>query len=84
MNIAKTLRVFFEEKDLPVVNWEIEHNGETHFISNEVVIDTILNATPDNELKEIHRIISMIDFKNGDINHFLEHLAHGLIANRYQ
>jgi hypothetical protein len=36
------LETFFEEKEIPYTNWEIEHDGETHFIDSDVVIEAIL------------------------------------------
>lgn len=73
------LKTFFAEKNLPLVNWEIEDNtGTTHFISNEVVIEHIAIA-PVAEQQNIANVIRKIDFANGDVNHFLNHLAGALI-----
>lgn len=74
------LKKYFEEKDLKEEQFEIEHEGQTHFISTEVVKEAILNA-PLNEQKQIANTIRKIDFKNGDINDFLKHLAKGLVIN---
>ena len=70
----KYLETFFEEKDL---GFEI-FNIDGFIISNEQVIEEILNA-PENEQKGIANVIRKIDFKNGDINDYLEHLAQALI-----
>ena len=77
----KYLKTFFEEKDLPDVNWLIEaKDGMEHHISNEVVIEYIMVAT-DEEQDAIVETLRKIDFFNGDVNHFLNYLAHGLVEN---
>jgi hypothetical protein len=75
-------RTFIEEKDLPVVNWEIEHNDNVHFIDNYDVVEIICEA-PFHEQKKVKEILVKLDFHNGDINHFLEHLAKGYIETNY-
>lgn len=78
---AEYLTTFFEEKQLPTVRWELtDKTGMSHSISNEVVIEHIM-ATGDAEQTQIAGIIRKIDFKNGDVNHLLEHLA-GAIINQ--
>jgi len=73
---------FFSEKRLPYRVFEKEdRNGVTHFIPNEVVIETIA-LTRGGERRSIEDTIRKIDFKNGDVNHFLDHLA-GAIADQY-
>jgi hypothetical protein len=74
---------FFEEKDLPYKSFEIEHNDETHFIDNEFVIELITQHTADFELFGIISILRKIDFANGDVNHFLGHLAEGYVKSQY-
>lgn len=75
----KYLKTFFDEKNLPLQNWELEDNtGMTHWISNEVVIEHI-HAAPRSEQTQIANMIRRIDFANGDVNHFLKHLAGALI-----
>jgi len=76
------LYTFFEEKDLPEKNFKVVDNrGVTHFIPNTVVIEHIAQ-TSSSERRKIEDVIRKIDFKNGDVNHFLEHLA-GAIAEQY-
>lgn len=77
----KYLKTFFDEKNLPLQNWELEDNeGTIHWISNEVVIEHIF-AAPRSEQEQIANVIRKIDFMNGDVNHFLRHLA-GALINR--
>ena len=75
----KYLKTFFDEKNLPLQNWElVDQDGVTHWISNEVVIEHIF-ATTRQEQTQIANMIRKIDFMNGDVNHFLRHLAGALI-----
>ena len=81
-NYAETyLKTFFEEKDLPFVEWELtDNNGTTHIISNEVVIEAILTCSP-NEQAQISLVLHRLDFQNQNINDYLKHLA-GALINR--
>lgn len=75
------LVTFFTEKDLPEVTWELTDDaGDTHFISNTVVLEALVTA-PAHEVAKIENIIRQIDIRNGDVNHFLQHLA-GALINR--
>jgi hypothetical protein len=75
----KKMQVFFKEKDLPFVQWELEdHKGNFHIISNEVVIEALQTA-PEKEQKRIYKKIVRLDFVNADINDYLKHLAGALI-----
>lgn len=72
---TKYLKTFFEEKNLPEVSFEVTSpNGTPNFIDNEVVIEHIM-ICPEHEKKQIAEVIRKIDFMNGNINHFLNHLA---------
>ena len=72
------LKTFFEEKDLPYEQWEIETDNTWHLIDNEVVIEHIL-ITQGDERHQIEDVIRKIDFQNGNVNHFLRHLAGALV-----
>lgn len=75
---ATFLKTFFEEKNLPEVTFEVDSpNGTPNFIPNNVVIEHILAAGP-YEQQQIANILRKIDFANGDVNHFLKHLAGAL------
>lgn len=69
------LNLFFAEKDIPeTVFVKEDSTGMTHFIPNGCVIEAI--ATADDSAREkIENTLRQIDFANGDVNHFLEHLA---------
>jgi hypothetical protein len=75
------LERFFEEKDIPFTTWEIEHNGETHFIDSDVVIEGIL-ATQGNERSKIAGVLFSLDFKNASIVDYLHFLAKCMIQQR--
>ena len=73
---------FFSEKNIREQMYEKEDgNGVAHFIPTEVVIEFI-SKTSGSERKKIEQTFRMIDFKNGKVEHFIEHLANG-IANIY-
>lgn len=74
------LKTFFEEKDIPFTTWEIEHNGETHFIDSDVVIEGIL-ASQGNERNKIAGTLFALDFKNASIVDYLKHLAECMIKH---
>jgi preprotein translocase subunit YajC len=76
---AEYLKTFFEEKGLTPQSWEIDDaSGMTHYIDSDVVIEAIMGAPP-NEQEGIANMIRKIDFANGDVNKYLEHLAKGLV-----
>ena len=73
---------FFKEKDIPdKVFDKVDNNGVSHMIPNVVVVEFI-SKTRGSERKKIEDTLRKIDFANGDVNHFLEHLA-GAIADMY-
>jgi hypothetical protein len=78
----KFIKVFFEEKQLSEQVYEINHGGMIHFIETGFVIDLIKRSSKD-EQKKIEMILRKIDFVNGDVHHFLQHLATGYIHTNY-
>jgi hypothetical protein len=75
MTVAeKYIKDFFNEKEIPYELFEIKHNNMMHFMDTENVIDLIRNAPP-HEKREIQKILIRIDFRNGNVNDFLKHLA---------
>ena len=76
------LQTFFKEKSIQPCAWTIvDKTGTENYIGNEVVIEAILNANK-NEQKGITETLRKLDFYNKDINHYLKHLATGLVMNR--
>ena len=75
---ASWFDMFFKEKRIPSKVFDVtDRQGVTHSIPNEVVIEAI-KQTRGSEKKKIEETLRMIDFKNGDVNHYLAHLAKGL------
>ena len=75
---ASWFDMFFKEKRIPSKVFDVtDQQGVTHSIPNEVVIEAI-KQTRGSEKKKIEETLRMIDFKNGDVNHYLAHLAKGL------
>lgn len=79
----KYLETFFEEKALNERTYEIEHDDMTHFVESEFVIELITKNTNAAEQEQIANILRKIDFANGDVHHFLQHLATGYVKNNY-
>jgi hypothetical protein len=59
----------------------MDDNGVEHMIPNAVVVEFIAQASGGEKAK-IEDTLRKIDFKNGDVNHYLEFLA-GAIAKLY-
>ena len=69
------LNLFFAEKDIPEkVFIKEDSEGMTHFIPNGCVVEAIASADDDARGK-IADTLRKIDFHNGDVNDFLDHLA---------
>lgn len=76
-------QTFFDEKDLVSKTYEVESpNGSINLIPSEVVIERIKNTKGD-EAKKIEAMLRKIDFMNGDVHHFLNHLAGALAKDLY-
>jgi hypothetical protein len=75
---ASYLRRFFAEKALEDQTYEITApDGMLHLIPTGCVIEAIM-AAPAREQDGIASILRRIDFANGDVHHFLRHLAQPL------
>ena len=73
---------YFEETDLPYRTFKVtDSTGVEHTIPNEVVLQFMAQTGP-GERKKIEDTIRQIDFRAGDVNHFLQHLAKAL-AEQY-
>jgi hypothetical protein len=76
------LETFFQEKQIPYTQWEIEHNGQNHFIDSDVVIEAIL-ATKGMERSKIAGTLFALDFKNASIVDYLRFLAECMIKEQF-
>ena len=70
------LNNLISEKDGISMDTDIEVEGPsgTNFMVLKNVVDMILIA-PEYEQKEIRNVLVKIDFHNGDVMHFFNHLA---------
>lgn len=78
MKAQEYLQRFFEEKELEEKVYAVEHGRNLHFIESGIVIDLIMESHPI-EQEQIANVLRIIDFHNGDVHHFLNHLAKGFI-----
>jgi hypothetical protein len=77
----KYLKTFFDEKGIDMEEpFTLEVNGVAHFMSYGVVVEAIMGAAPA-EQNGIANALRRIDFCNGDVKHYLRHLAMALAAN---
>ena len=81
--VQKTLKTFFEEKQLEDRIYTVDHGSKTHVVESGFVINLILNHTSEGEKEQIWPILSKLDFRNGNIHHFLEHLAKGYVVTNF-
>ncbi|MGI8317192.1 hypothetical protein [Halobacillus mangrovi] len=76
----KWLETYFKKKDIKLKAWKFKDpNGRWHTITNHQTIEIILACTSEEEQQEIETVLRRIDFEGGDIDHFLEHLAKGIV-----
>jgi len=75
------IATFFAEKDLDDRIYEVESaNGTLNLISTANVIEKI-GMTSGTERQQIENILRQLDFRNGDIHHFLNHLAQAMAVS---
>jgi len=81
---SQYLRDFFAEKDIaPRVFEKTSKSGMPHFVPNEVVVEHMKNLEDPEIIKNLERTLRQIDFHNGDVNHFLAHLA-GAVVEQFE
>lgn len=74
----KFLETFFEEKDVPVTIFQYDKGFTFVTLSNYDVIESMLASKDEGMLKQAEMILRKIDFANGDVNHFLQHMGNGM------
>jgi len=74
MSFKKWFGLFKTEKGWSDKTYEVEADGLSHFISTDVVEESILSAT-EVEHAFIKDALVRIDVANGDVHHFFEHIA---------
>ena len=81
MTFKKWFRTFLDEKRIGSQVYEVaSENGTLNMVPTEVVVEAIMNTSAD-EQKQIKDTLVKIDFVNGDVHHFFNHLAGALAVN---
>lgn len=70
-------RTFLDEKDLEVVEFMTTIGSDIHVYDNYDVAEWIISNLSPADQAEVKKKIVYIDFKNGDVNHFLAHMGKG-------
>ena len=74
-NFKNWIDTFIEEKDLPMEDtFTIDKNGTMNIMSYKTIYEHILIAN-DDEQKQIKNMIVQIDYMNGNILNFFQHLG---------
>ena len=69
---------FFNEKNLVERIYEVNaEDGTINLIPTSMVIAAI-QQTQGQERQQVERILRELDFRNGDVHHFLGHLAQAM------
>lgn len=69
---------FFNEKNLVERTYEVKaEDGTPNLIPTSMVIAAI-QQTQGQERQQVERILRELDFRNGDVHHFLGHLAQAM------
>lgn len=82
MKFSKWIETLVEEKGLDLEStFEFQDQNGANVMPYGVVVEAAKIASPA-EQAQIKNMLVLIDFKNGDIRHFLRHLGMGLAAQR--
>ena len=72
---------FFDEKNLENRIYEVAApQGTMNFIETDMVIAKI-KTTQGEEAQKIETVLRKIDFANGDVHHFLNHIAQAMAVD---
>lgn len=84
---TETKKSFFytmlDEKGLLDEVLTVKHDGLLHNIEMAILIEVMEKATS-KEQKDIEMIMRKIDFLNGDMMHFMNHLAEAYVSQNYK
>jgi hypothetical protein len=75
-------RIMLEEKGLDNEIIDVEHKDNIHKIEMDVLID-LMESVNKQDQKKIEETMRFIDFKNGDMMHYMKHLATGYVVTHY-
>lgn len=80
MRFNKWLNTFIDEKGIDREEmFEVEGPSGTNFMQYGVVIEH-MEIAPAHEQAAIKNMLAKIDFRNGDVKHFLRHLGQAIAA----
>jgi len=82
MSFSVWLDTFIKEKEVELEVLRVKYEDTVHFVDLDVLIEFI-NQLDDESQGKIKDTLVRIDFLNGDVLHFLNHLAEGMV-NHYQ
>jgi len=72
---------FFDEKNLENRIYEVTApQGTMNFIETDMVIAKI-KTTQGEEAQKIETVLRTIDFRNGNVHHFLNHIAQAMAVD---
>ena len=79
MKNRKWLNKFIDKNELdPKHVFEIEHEGTSHFMKFDAVVNSIIVLPEEYQQKIINELMA-INSRNGDVLHYLNHVAEGII-----
>ncbi|MCY9399767.1 hypothetical protein MOF38_08180 [Bacillus haynesii] len=74
---------FIDEKGLTDQVYQVDVGGLTHFIEAEFLYEVILSASK-REQEVVKYSLMCIDFSNGDVNRYFQHLAKKYIETNFR
>ncbi|WP_336992593.1 hypothetical protein [Bacillus toyonensis] len=84
MNSEKSFyRTMLEEKKLMNKTFMVKFAGVTHIFNVERMI-TLIEQAPEEEQVKVKEVFSYLDFRNGDLMHYLNFLAECYVMMNYQ
>ncbi len=72
--MSKYIQTFFKEKEIPATSFTITTSKNTHIVDSLVIIE-FLKQCPREWEPRVEEILRNIDFHNGNILDFLQHMA---------
>lgn len=75
-------RRMIEEKELLDEVIAIEHDGYQHIVEVEYLLELIESAS-EKDREQIKNAFSLIDFRNGNLMHYLKFLAGSYISTNF-
>lgn len=75
----KWFRTFIDEKGLEEVEFMETVGDNIHVYDNYDVVEWIVDYLNPADQSAVKDKLVMVDFKNGDVNHFLEYMGKGFV-----